>query len=105
MDIISIDTKRGRRNMRGKIANYEEVTKVLKALAHPVRLTLVEMMMKKGPTNVTTMYRELKMPQSTTSQQLSKLKAAKIITGTRKGLEIYYEVADSRKKLLLSILT
>lgn len=88
--------------MKEKIEKYEEVTEVLKVLAHPVRLTLVEIMLTKGPTNVTTMYEKLQMPQSTISQHLAKLKAAKIITGTRKGLEIYYEVADNRIKAILS---
>ncbi|PGZ07261.1 transcriptional regulator, partial [Bacillus cereus] len=46
----------------------------------------------------------LQMPQSTISQHLSKLRAAKIITGTRKGLEIYYEVTDNRTKAILTSL-
>ncbi|GAA3330652.1 hypothetical protein GCM10020331_084090 [Ectobacillus funiculus] len=62
-------------------------------------------MITNGPTNVTSMYEEFKMPQSTISQHLSKLKSAKkIISGTRKGLEIYYEVVDDRAKSILSTL-
>ncbi|EJQ97284.1 ArsR/SmtB family transcription factor [Bacillus cereus] len=80
---------------------YEEIAEVLKVLAHPARLSLVEIMITKGPTNVTTMYETLQMPQSTISQHLSKLRAAKIVTGTRKGLEIYYEVTDNRTKAIL----
>lgn len=83
---------------------YEEITEVLKVLAHPVRLSLVKIMLAKGPTNVTAMYEYLQMPQSTISQHLSKLKAAKTIKGTRKGLEIYYEVTDNRTKSILSCL-
>ncbi|EMI9087674.1 MULTISPECIES: ArsR/SmtB family transcription factor [Bacillus] len=83
---------------------YEEITEVLKVLAHPVRLSLVKIMLAKGPINVTTMYEMLQMPQSTISQHLSKLKATKVVTGTRKGLEIYYEVTDKRtKEILLSL--
>ncbi|HDX9627316.1 TPA: winged helix-turn-helix transcriptional regulator [Bacillus cereus] len=83
---------------------YEEITEVLKVLAHPVRLSLVKIMLAKGPINVTTMYEMLQMPQSTISQHLSKLKATKVVTGTRKGLEIYYEVTDNRtKSILLSL--
>lgn len=83
---------------------YEEITEVLKVLAHPVRLSLVKIMVAKGPINVTTMYEMLQMPQSTISQHLSKLKATKVVTGTRKGLEIYYEVTDNRtKSILLSL--
>ena len=42
---------------------YEEITEVLKVLAHPVRLSLVKIMLTKGPINVTTMYETLQMPQ------------------------------------------
>ena len=87
--------------MKKKKEMYEEVAEVLKVLAHPARLSLVEIMITKGPTNVTTMYETLQMPQSTISQHLSKLRAAKIVTGTRKGLEIYYEVTDNRTKAIL----
>jgi ArsR family transcriptional regulator len=83
------------------IQKYEDIAEVLKVLAHPVRLCLVETMLTKGPTNVTTMYEKLGMPQSTISQHLSKLKAAKVVAGTRKGLEIYYEVVDDRTKTIL----
>ncbi|PEP25833.1 ArsR/SmtB family transcription factor [Bacillus wiedmannii] len=83
---------------------YEEITEVLKVLAHPVRLSLVKIMIEKGPINVTTMYETLQMPQSTISQHLSKLKATKVVTGTRKGLEIYYEVTDHRTKSILACL-
>ncbi|MEH7433387.1 ArsR/SmtB family transcription factor, partial [Bacillus thuringiensis] len=78
--------------MKEKKEMFQEIAEVLKVLAHPVRLSLVKIMLAKGPTNVTTMYGDLQMPQSTISQNLSKLKAAKMVTGTRKGLEIYYEV-------------
>ncbi|MCW1941563.1 metalloregulator ArsR/SmtB family transcription factor [Bacillus anthracis] len=88
--------------MKEKMEKYEKVAEALKVLAHPVRLTLVDIMLTKGPTNVTTMYERLQMPQSTISQHLSKLKSAKIITGNRKGLEIYYQVADNRTKTILS---
>jgi len=87
--------------MKEKKEMYVEITEVLKVLAHPVRLSLVEIMRTKGPTNVTTMYEKLQMPQSTISQHLSKLRAAKIVTGTRKGLEIFYEVTDNRTKAIL----
>jgi ArsR family transcriptional regulator len=88
-----------------KIGQYENSAEVLKILAHPVRLGLIETMIANGPTNVTSMYEEFKMPQSTISQHLSKLKSAKIISGTRKGLEIYYEVVDDRAKSILSTLS
>ncbi|MBL3200530.1 ArsR family transcriptional regulator, partial [Klebsiella pneumoniae] len=64
--------------MKEKKEMFQEIAEVLKVLAHPVRLSLVKIMLAKGPTNVTTMYGDLQMPQSTISQHLSKLKAAKM---------------------------
>ncbi|HGA0511972.1 helix-turn-helix transcriptional regulator [Bacillus pacificus] len=90
--------------MKEKKEIFEEISEILKVLAHPVRFSLVKIMLTKGPTNVTTMYEMLQMPQSTISQHLSKLKATKVVTGTRKGLEIYYEVTDHRAKSILACL-
>ncbi len=75
---------KGENKMKEQKEMFEEISEVLKVLAHPVRLSLVKIMLAKGPTNVTTMYGDLQMPQSTISQHLSKLKAAKMVTGTEK---------------------
>ena len=90
--------------MKEKKEMYVEIAEVLKVLAHPVRLSLVKIMLAKGATNVTTMYGNLQMPQSTISRHLFKLRAAKIITGTRKGLEVFYEITENRTKAILSSL-
>ncbi|PGP44761.1 ArsR/SmtB family transcription factor [Bacillus thuringiensis] len=90
--------------MKEKKEMFQEIAEVLKVLAHPVRLSLVKIMLAKGPTNVTTMYGDLQMPQSTISQHLSKLKAAKMVTGTRKGLEIYYKVENETIIQLVRVL-
>ncbi|MED3314104.1 transcriptional regulator, partial [Bacillus thuringiensis] len=42
--------------MKEKKEMFQEIAEVLKVLAHPVRLSLVKIMLAKGPTNVTTMY-------------------------------------------------
>ncbi|GAA3328803.1 hypothetical protein GCM10020331_074260 [Ectobacillus funiculus] len=44
------------------------------------------------------------MPQSTISQHLAKLKAVNVVSGTRKGLEIYYEIKDARVAVILNAL-
>ncbi|WP_129726181.1 MULTISPECIES: ArsR/SmtB family transcription factor [Bacillaceae] len=84
------------------IEKFNDSAEILKVLAHPARIALVKFMIEKGPTNVTSLYEELEAPQSTVSQHLSKLKTAKIISGTRKGLEIYYEIKDERVKPILN---
>ena len=59
---------KGENKMKEQKEMFEEISEVLKVLAHPVRLSLVKIMLAKGPTNVTTMYGDLQMPQSTISQ-------------------------------------
>ncbi|KOS25063.1 ArsR family transcriptional regulator [Bacillus anthracis] len=80
------------------------MSELLKVFAHPVRLCFVKVLLARGPSNVSTMYGGLNMPQSTISQHLSKLKGAKIVTSDRKGLEIYYEVENETIIQLVRVL-
>ena len=45
----------------------EEVSEVLKAMAHPVRLCMVRGLLQNGKCNVTSMQNRLNLPQSTVS--------------------------------------
>lgn len=87
-----------------KTERFNDGVEILKVLAHPTRIALVNFMIEKGPANVTSLYEEFEMPQSTVSQHLAKLRTAKLIAGTRKGLEIYYEVKDERVENILNAL-
>lgn len=85
---------------------YNRYAEILKALGHPVRLCIVRGLIESNGCNVTKMQDCLNMPQSTISQHLAKLKAAGIIEGDRKGLEITYRVIDNKvKDLILLLLT
>lgn len=50
---------------------------MLKALAHPVRLDIVNELIKKGGCNVSQLVEEINIPQSTVSQHLTKLRTTK----------------------------
>ncbi|MGL4850360.1 MAG: ArsR/SmtB family transcription factor [Clostridium sp.] len=84
--------------------NLNEVAEFLKVLAHPVRLCIVRGLLNKGECNVTFMQSCLNMPQSTISQHLQKLRAAKVIEGERNGLEINYKVIDDRVEKIIELL-
>lgn len=83
---------------------YEEVAEILKVIAHPVRLCIINGLLENGGCNVTHMQSCLGIPQSTISQHLQKLKAAGIIEGERNGLEITYKVKDEKVKELINCL-
>lgn len=75
------------------IKKYEQKAEKLKAIAHPYRICIIKGLMD-NQCNVTKIQECLKLPQSTVSQHLAKLKAAGIIEGKRNGLEICYRVVD-----------
>ncbi|WP_053957203.1 ArsR/SmtB family transcription factor [Inediibacterium massiliense] len=83
---------------------FEKKSKILKALAHPVRLCIVLNLYHNGPINVTHMQNCLDKPQSTISQHISTLKAADIIVGERKGTEILYSIKNDEVKKILQAL-
>ena len=82
----------------------EEKAELLKVIAHPVRLCIVQGLWKNGGCNVTHMQCCLDVPQSTVSQHLGKLRQAGVIEGERNGLEITYKLKDERVKSILACL-
>lgn len=90
--------------MNNNFEEYNEKAEILKVLAHPVRLCIVKGLLEKGECNVTYMQNCLEIPQSTLSQHIQKLKAAKIIEGTRNGLEINYRICNPLAVKLIKVL-
>lgn len=86
------------------IRKYNETAELLKVLAHPVRLCIVNGLLEKGKCNVSYMQNCLGVPQSTISQHLQKLRAAGIIEGERNGLEINYSVCSKTAESLVRLL-
>ena len=76
-----------------EVEKYIEKAEKLKAIAHPHRLYILKGLIENS-CNVKKMQECLGLPQSTVSQHLARLRAAGIIAGKRKGLEICYSVVD-----------
>lgn len=85
------------------LEKYNYMAEKLKAVAHPQRLCIVKGLID-NKCNVTKMQECLGIPQSTVSQHLAKLKAAGIIEGERKGLEICYSVIDKKIINMIKVL-
>jgi len=86
------------------IREFEARAEKLKAIAHPYRLAIIKGLMEHS-CNVTKIQECLKLPQSTVSQHLAKLKAAGIIEGVRNGLEVCYRVIDENIGEIVSKIT
>lgn len=65
-----------------------------RALAHPVRIRLLEVLTERGATSVQELQHALDIDQPIVSQQLARLKASGIVTATRQGTVILYAVTD-----------
>ncbi|MCQ6344228.1 metalloregulator ArsR/SmtB family transcription factor [Bacillus cereus] len=76
--------------------DYERSADILRVLGHSLRLQIMHALIRKGPLNVSELWREVRLPQSTVSQHLNKLKSLKLVSYERKGLEIFYRVDDPK---------
>jgi len=76
---------------------------MLKALSHPQRLCIIRGLIT-YQCNVGKIQETLGLTQSGLSQHISKLKAAGIIKGVRKGKEICYQVVDQEALRIVDIL-
>jgi DNA-binding transcriptional ArsR family regulator len=90
--------------MNKNYMEYNETAEMLKVLAHPVGLCIVNGLLGKGECNVSHMQDCLGIPQSTLSQHLQRLRSAKLIEGKRNGLEINYSICDERVRELVKVL-
>lgn len=81
----------------------EEDVEILKIMAHPIRLRIVNELSKHKTFNVSQLTKILEIPQSSVSQHLSKMKG-KVLKAERKGLEIYYSIRNNKATQIVGIL-
>lgn len=90
--------------MEKGVEHYEEDAELLKAIAHPIRLCIINGLLDRNEATVSDMQICLKIPQSTLSQHIAKLKSAKIIKGIRDGKNINYTVINDKAKDIVKIM-
>ena len=84
--------------MDQKVADH--VADVLKAVAHPVRLQIIELLEKKEMC-VGSIAKALGGKQAMTSQQLSMMKDKGVLECRRDGAKVYYRIANKNVIRLL----
>lgn len=83
--------------------NYKRDIEKLKAIAHPVRLRMVQGL-SCNECNVNKIVKTLGIPQSTISQHLAILRKAGVITFRKEGVKTCYKVTDNKIKEIIQIL-
>lgn len=69
---------------------FEKTASSLKAMAHPVRLAMIDLLKNKDRMNVTQIYVSLNLEQAVASQHLSILKERGILASKREGKNSFY---------------
>jgi len=72
------------------IIKLENAASRLRALAHPMRVAILELINKNGKMNVTQIYTKLKIEQAAASHHLNVLKTRGVILSKREGKNTYY---------------
>jgi len=91
--------------MKNNISRDE--SELLKAIAHPMRLKIIDLLLLELPAegcSVNAIQKKLSIPQSTISQHLQILKNKGIIDGSKTGTRVCYRVIDKRVSKILKIL-
>ena len=80
--------------MKKKIDKLENTAELLKVMAHPIRLKILENLIDNGPANVGSMQEKFHIPQPTVSSNLGNIRRAGLLISNRNGTEIYYKVEN-----------
>ncbi|MCB9321638.1 MAG: helix-turn-helix transcriptional regulator [Lewinellaceae bacterium] len=67
-------------------------TEIMRALAHPLRLRILEFIDRNGKINVNKIYNTLNLEQSITSQHLKVLRLAGVVKQQKQGKYVLYSI-------------
>ncbi|HZT77898.1 MAG TPA: metalloregulator ArsR/SmtB family transcription factor [Vicinamibacterales bacterium] len=73
------------------------------ALAHPIRIRLLEVLSSAGEQNVQALQQRLGIDQPIVSQQLARLRASGIVAARKEGTTVTYALADPMIADLLAV--
>ena len=91
-------SKNGKSNGKDSL-NYKELKRaamVLRAVNHPLRQKMLELIEKEKNIHVTKIYVKLRLEQSVASQHLAILRSAGFVSTSRDGKFIFYTINNNR---------
>jgi len=86
--------------MSAETINYEAIADFFQLLSHPARLQILDEL-RRADACVCHLEIVLERPQAYVSQQVAVLREAGVIEGQRDGLNVFYQISDSRLRPLL----
>ncbi len=80
----------------------ERMAQVLKLLAHPQRLKIIDLLDREEQCPVHTLTTRLGIPQAAVSLHLNQMKRAGLVASERRGQEVWYRISDPRSLTILN---
>ena len=84
-----------------KPEQLEKASNMLKALAHPVRIAILNLLQEGTKLTVTEIHEKLNIEQSTTSHHLGILKDKNVLASKRDGKNTYYFLKHDELSLVI----
>lgn len=84
--------------------NLERAANMLRAIAHPIRISIVGYLEDGEKRTVTEIYKKLGIEQATASHHLGILKDKGVLASKREGKNTWYYLKHENQKTLLSCL-
>ncbi len=84
------------------IADLARMAKVLKLLAHPYRLKIIDLLESAESAPVHRLVEELALPQAVVSNHLKKMLRIGLVECQRRGKEVWYSLGDRRSLTILN---
>jgi DNA-binding transcriptional ArsR family regulator len=81
-------------NSRHNLKYLEDITEVLRAIAHPMRLVIIEMLHEQGELTVTQIHEQLDVEQAIASHHLRILKDKDVVDVRRVGKNSFYALTN-----------
>ncbi len=83
------------------VEQLEKAANMLKAIAHPMRIAILNFLEDGEKRNVTEIYEKIVIEQSTTSHHLGILKDKGVLNSTREGKNTYYSIRNNKLSTLI----
>ncbi len=87
------------------IEQLENAAVMLKAIAHPTRIAILNQLDNRSPLTVKEIQNALGIEQATTSHHLGILKDKNVLVSKRSGKNIYYSLKDNRINTLIDCIS
>jgi len=80
--------------MKIQIEQLEQAASKLRAIAHPMRIAIIDLLHDGNQMSVTEIYKKLKIEQAAASHHLNILKNKGVLASRRDGKKIFYSIKN-----------